>query len=90
LSNLLSSFTSTVQSILKIDKSHCNAACVWIKTLTAIVAKKQADYADLAQAQAANPVGTAVEQVTSSLGITGLPSWALPAAAFGILWWVTS
>jgi len=90
LQNLLSSFTQTVQSILKSNSSQCNAACVWVKMLTAIVAKKSADYQDLAAAQAANPVGSALTQVESSLGISGLPSWALPAGIFAALWFMTN
>jgi hypothetical protein len=52
LNGLQSKFGQTVASILKMNSSQCNAACVWIKMLTAIVAKKSADYSDLAAQQA--------------------------------------
>jgi len=83
LASLLSSFQQTVASIIKMNSSQCNAACIWVKQLKAIVAKKQADYADLAAQQAANPVGSAVTQIESS---TGLPAWALAGGAFLLLW----
>jgi hypothetical protein len=89
LNGVLASFTQTVQSILKMDSSHCNAACVWIKTLQAIVAKKTADYQDLAAAQSASPIGSAsVTNVVQSIEqSTGLPPALLAAAAFGLLWY---
>lgn len=53
LQSLLADYTSTVQPIIKNDSSHCNAACVELKELTAIVAFKSSVYQDMANAAAA-------------------------------------
>lgn len=83
LDQLLASFKSQVAAIIKNDSSHCNAACVWVKQLTAIVAKKKADYADLGQSSSAGGIISSVQQVAAG---AGLPSWVLPAGAFFLLW----
>jgi len=51
LNSLLSDFTSKVSSIMKNNASQCNAACVWVKELTAIVAELKSQYQDLQAAQ---------------------------------------
>jgi hypothetical protein len=63
LQSLLSDYKSTVSPILKNSSSACNAACVELKELTAIVAYKSSLYQDMA-ASAANALAPA--QVTSS------------------------
>jgi hypothetical protein len=78
LDSLLSSFTATVKAITKNSSSQCNAACTWIKQLTAIVALKKSQYADLATQQAANPVSSAAQSL-------GLPPLVLYAAAGFVL-----
>lgn len=93
LNNLLSSFQQTVAPIIKMDSSHCNAACVWVKQLEAIVIKKSSDYQDLetvaaaaAQPVSGSPSAAAVQnqgQLTQQL--SSVPTWAWIAAAAGIL-----
>jgi hypothetical protein len=82
LDQLLSDFSQQVSSIIKMSPSQCNAACVWTKMLTAIVAKKKADYADLAAQQAAAQVAAqqAAAAATSSLPAP-LQSAVAPIAA---------
>jgi hypothetical protein len=53
LQSLLSDFTSQVSGIMKNNSSQCNAACVWVKELTAIVAEVSSQYQD-----AINPPAT--------------------------------
>jgi len=80
LQNLLSSFKSQVSSIIKENSSQCNAACVWVKQLTAIVAELTSQYQDLAAQQAANPL--AIATGASAGGVNWLP--LAIAAAVGV------
>jgi hypothetical protein len=50
LQSLLADYTSTVQPIIKNNSGQCNAACVELKELTAIVAYKSSVYDDMANA----------------------------------------
>jgi hypothetical protein len=69
LQQLLSSFQGQVASIVKNSPSQCNAACVWTKMLTAIVAMKSSQYQDLANQQAATvaSVPASLQPVASAL-----------------------
>jgi hypothetical protein len=90
LQSLLSDFQSKMSSIIKNDASHCNAACVWVKELTAIVAYQSSMYQDMANAQAAAPKPTA-PAATSPLtpaapaGTLTLPSPVAPLPAAPIV-----
>jgi len=67
LSSLLSDFTNTVSSIMKNNSSQCNAACVWVKELTAIVAELTSQYQDLGtQQQAAASAAAAAAAATAT------------------------
>jgi len=99
LQALEQAFAQNVQSILKNDSSHCNAACVWIKQLEAIVLYKSSQYQDMETAAAAKSLGTAgatssgVSSSTPGAAATALssvessvsqmPVWAWAALAFG-------
>lgn len=95
LQNLEQAFGQNVASIIKSDSSHCNAACVWMKQLEAIVVKKSSDYQDMETAQAAASLGTASSGTVSpagapgsiasevSAGISAMPWWAWAAIAAG-------
>lgn len=63
LQSLLNDFTSQMSSIMKNSSSQCNAACVWVKELTAIVAYQSSAYQDLASSQ--NPPQAAPTPVTA-------------------------
>lgn len=84
LQSLQSDFTSNVQSILKMSSDKCNAACVWIEQLKAIVAMKTAAYQDLAN-QSTAPIssgsGPTSAVVTSGSTLTIPASNAAQAAA---------
>jgi hypothetical protein len=92
MQSLLSDFQSQVSSIIKSSSSACNAACVWVKELKAIVAEKVSQYQDRIAAQSstggAGPTTAATVTSGSTLQIPGataaapstsLPSW-LPIA----------
>lgn len=79
LDSLLADYKTAVTPIIKMSSSACNAACVELKELTAIVAYKKSLYQDMAAAQAAQPGGA----IAASLGI---PTWALYAAGGVLLW----
>lgn len=81
LDSLLSQFKATVQPIIKMNSSQCNAACIWVKQLTAIVAEKKSQYDDLIGATSSSALSPS--EIASA---TGLPSWALYAAAGFLLW----
>ena len=86
LSSLASDFTSQVSSIVKgsgpASTGDCNAACVMIAELNAIVAYKTSVYQDMIAATpaavvslpGAAAVSSAVQKVSSS---TGIPSWLI-------------
>jgi hypothetical protein len=87
LQTLQSQFNSTIASIVKNSASQCNAGCVWMKTMQAIVAELSSQYQDMENAAAAAPASP-VSAVSSAVAAAGLPSWLLPAAAFGLLWYL--
>jgi hypothetical protein len=72
LDSLLSDFKSSVGSILKMDASHCNAACYLIIALTAIVNYWKSVYQDYVtqQAAAATVAAAPVPAATVSAPIT--------------------
>jgi hypothetical protein len=83
LQSLLSDFTAQMSSIMKNTSSACNAACVWVKELTAIVAYQTAAYQDLESAaqpaQAAPSPLTAPPAPSSPAVVTPRPN-TVPAA----------
>jgi hypothetical protein len=89
LNSLLSDFTSKVSSIMKNNASQCNAACVWVKELTAIVAELVSQYQDLQAAQQppAPAPAPAVTPTRPNVTTTNLTTAAAPIpssyAAFG-------
>jgi hypothetical protein len=90
LKSLLSDFTSNVSSIMKNSASDCNAACVWVKELTAIVAYQTAQYQQQQANEAASPVGAITVPVTnlvsSAAEATALPTWAIYVLGGLIVW----
>jgi hypothetical protein len=84
LNSLLADFTSNVTPIMKNNASQCNAACVWVKELTAIVAEITSELQDL-QAQQnvaaqAPPVSQAPQPfIPARPNVTTVPG--APAAA---------
>src|SRR5690348_9580477 len=81
LQSLLSDFTSQMQSIMKNNASQCNAACVWVKELTAIVAFKVSQYQDLI-AQTSAPIASS-SGPTSAAPVSSGSTLQVPVA-FGI------
>lgn len=77
LQSLQSDFTSNVQSILKMSSDKCNAACVWIEQLKAIVAMKTAAYQDLANQS--TPAMTSGSGPTSAV-VTSGSTLTIPAS----------
>jgi hypothetical protein len=78
---------------MKNSASSCNAACVWVKELTAIVAYQSSIYQD--QVNAGTSSGTLVPAsitapitgaVASAAAATALPSWAI-WLGLGVLVW---
>lgn len=70
LQALEDNFTQTVQPILKMNSSQCNAACVWIGQLKAIVLKKSSDYQDMQAVQQAAALPPASSSAPASV-VTG-------------------
>lgn len=82
LHSLLSDYTSTVQPIIKNSSSACNAACVELKELTAIVAYKSSLYQDMANAPAqVTSSGPSAAPAVSSGSVMVLPTTSTTAAA---------
>jgi len=89
LQSLLSAFSSQVAQIIKLDDSHCNAACVWVKQLQAIVLKKSSDYEDMQSVQQVAALPAASSSAATAQTATGLassdlssiPTWGWLAAA---------
>ena len=80
LDQVVQKFESGVAPIIKISSSQCNAACVYLRMLRAIVAKRKAVYRDTA---AAAPVSSSSVGPTSQ---TSSSASLLPwAAAAGVL-----
>jgi hypothetical protein len=97
LQNLQAQFAQQVSPIIKNNSSQCNAACVWVKMLQAIVAELSSQFQDMANAQQAqsatassNPIAAAGNVVSSTATQLGVPSWALYAAAGLLLFVVVS
>jgi hypothetical protein len=84
LDAVVQQFKSNVAAIMKgtdpASSGACNAACVMLAELRAAVSYKKSVYADMASASAAP---FSVSTLTAS---TGLPPWALYAAAGLVLW----
>jgi hypothetical protein len=90
LQSLLADYSSTIRPIIKNNSSQCNAACVELKELTAIVAYKQSEYQDLATA-AAQTLTPARPNTTSPAGVSvpassyasfyGQPATTAPASS---------
>jgi len=89
LNSLVADFTSAVGSILKgsspAASGSCNAACVVIAELKAIVAVLASQFQDMAAQQQQAAANTAGATVPGAASATGLPSWAIYAAAAAIL-----
>jgi len=86
LAGLLSQFAATVAPIIKSNSSQCNAACVWIKQLTAIVARQSSILQDTIDAAAKSPVSSAASSILSPFTSSGIPPWLLYAAGGVLLW----
>lgn len=78
LDSLVSDFSSQVASIIHgsspLSSGQCNAACVMLSQLRAIVAYKKSVYADMEATSAGAPVSSAVASAAASVG---LPPWAI-------------
>lgn len=86
LQSLQADFISNVQSILKMNDDKCNAACVWIEQLKAIVAMKSAQYQDLAAQQPmSSGSGPSIAPPVSSGATMTLPSRAAASSGSGWL-----
>jgi hypothetical protein len=100
LQNLEQAFSQNVASIIKNDASHCNAACVWVKQLEAIVVYKSSQYQDMETAAAAKVLGTTAPSsgvtsftpgatATTTAAAVGsgfaMPGWAWLAVAAGLI-----
>jgi len=83
LAGLLSQFSATVAPIIKSNSSQCNAACVWVKQLTAIVARQSSILQDTIDAATKSPVSSIFSSASAGGGI---PSWLLYAAGGVLLW----
>ena len=86
LHSLLSDYTSTVHPIIKNNSSQCNAACVELKELTAIVAYKSSVYQDMANAPAVTSSGPSSAAAVSSGSVMVLPTSGTGAAAATSSW----
>jgi hypothetical protein len=81
LQSLQTNFEQTVQPILKMSSGSCNAACVWVKELEAIVIMKSSQYQDMETSATAAVTGTsatsssaALPAATTSGGATATPT----------------
>jgi hypothetical protein len=91
LDSVVTGFRQAVSPIIHgadpMSSGECNAACVWLSELRAIVLVKKSQYQDLAAAPAGagpfGPVGSAISQAAAT---AGLPSWLLWAAGAYLLW----
>ena len=79
LDSLVSGFRSQVAGILHgadpTSSGECNAACVMLSQLRAIVAYKKSVYQDMLASPAA--LSSPAAAVSAAAGSIGLPSWAL-------------
>jgi hypothetical protein len=96
LDSLASGFQSAVSPILKMNNSQCNAACVMVMAVKAVVAAKKQQYAALAAQQAAaiqslppalQPAATALQPVASAVSSAIAPVQQAIASA-GLPSWV--
>lgn len=78
LHSLLSDYSATVAPIIKNNSSQCNAACVELKELTALVAYQSSVYQDMANAAAAAPPATATPAAAPGSGSAGAGPTATP------------
>lgn len=79
LQSLLSDFTSNIASIMKNSASSCNAACVWVKQLTAMCAYQTAQF----QEQASSTTGSVTSAISSVTSLPPVVIWA----GLGLLVW---
>jgi hypothetical protein len=105
LDALVTNFRAGVGGIIHgsdpMSSGECNAACVMLSQLRAIVACRKSVYQDLAAQQAtaaaASPGGSSTSPVAAVLApviapieaavqSAGLPSWVVPAAGLLLLW----
>lgn len=93
LAGLLQQFMSTVQPIIKNDATHCNAACVWVKELTAIVAYQTSVYQDMIDntgPSASTPAGAITGAIAAPVNALatqfGIPPIALYIGGAFLLW----
>lgn len=86
LQSLLSDYKSTVAPIIKNSSSKCNAACVELKELTAIVAYKSSVYQDMASAPAVTSSGPSSAAAVSSGSVMVLPAAGSTAGAATSSW----
>lgn len=86
LAQLYTDFRQQVSSILKDNSSQCNAACVLSKQLKAAIAEMASQFDDLAAAAAQQAAANPLSPISSAIAGAGLPSWALPALGFFVLW----
>lgn len=85
LQNLQQSFAGQVSSIIKNNSTQCNAACMWVKQLGAIVAELSSQYQDLAAQQAANPLALTSTSASGATSINWLPLAAAAAVLFFVM-----
>jgi hypothetical protein len=71
LEQLQTSFEQNLSSMLQMSANTCNAECIWVKQMRAIVAYLSSKWQDLAAAQAAAQPA----QATVAAGTLALPSW---------------
>lgn len=81
LQNLEQAFSQNVASIIKNDSSHCNAACVWVKQLEAIVLYKSSQYQDMETVATAAALGTSTIAASPAAGASTPGATATPVAA---------
>jgi hypothetical protein len=82
LQSLLADFSSQVSSIEKNSSSACNAACVWVKQLTAIVAYQSSQFQDMIAAQtAAAPSSAGGSGPTAAAPITSGSTLQIPTTS---------
>ena len=99
LDSVASGFQSAVSAILKMDSGHCNAACVMIMAVRAVVAARKQQYSAMAAQQLAaqqaavqslpaalQPAAGVIVPIEAAIAKAGLPSWVLPAAGFFVLY----
>lgn len=90
LDNIMSAYQSATSNIIKMSSSSCNAACVYYRMLEGIIAQEKENLvanpapADAGAASAAEAGATSL--VSTAAADTGLPTWAIWAAAGLAVW----